>query len=363
MAMLKILFIGNSSTSSTSSHRANAIKRLGHDVRIEDPFKAFAKVLDSRLLGALHFRTGYRFLQPGMTNWIQRLIHTLTDKPDLLWVDSGELLGPRCLEILQKLGCPLVLYNLDDPTGNRDGRRFDSLIKSLPYYDLVAVVRKESERECRALGAKRVMLVYRSYDEIEHKPFDSISDIPKSFRSDVAFIGTWMRHEKRDEFLWELISSGIPVSIWGSRWENSRMFSKLKAHLRGGSLSGRDYVAAIQGSKICIGLLSKGNRDLHTQRSLEVPFAGGLFCAERTVEHQEMYKEGEEAVFWSDANECIKVCKQLLANDTLRENIRVAGMRRIKALKTGNEDVFKRIIDAALIGNSALSVPAQAVES
>jgi hypothetical protein len=295
--------------------------------------------------------------------WLKEVIQELPRQPDVVWVDSGELLGPGCVKLLKELGCPVVLYNLDDPTGKRDGHRFDSLVKAIPLYDLVAVVRKESEQECKALGAKRVMLVYRSYDEVEHKPFDSISGIPSSFRSEVAFIGTWMRHEKRDEFLWELISNGIPVSIWGSRWENSPLYSKLKSHLRGGSLSGRDYVAAIQGSKICIGLLSKGNRDLHTQRSLEVPYAGGLFCAERTTEHQEMYQEGKEAVLWSDATECVEVCKQLLADDILREKIRLAGIERIKQLRTGNEDVSKRIIEAALIGRSTQLVAAQPVES
>ena len=189
------------------------------------------------------------------------------------------------------------------------------------------------------------MLVYRSYDEVEHHPFQSIDEIPKEFRSEVAFIGTWMRNEKRDEFLMKLIDEGIPVSIWGNGWEKSPLFSKLRPHLRGPALSGRDYVAAMQGAKICLGLLSKGNRDLHTQRTLETPYAGGLFCAERTSEHQQLYNEGIEAVFWSDAVECARVCKQLLNDDVLREKIRLAGMKRVRAIKAGNEDVCNTILN------------------
>jgi len=343
--MALILYFGETSAGSTSLHRANAIRRLGHTVVIKDPFGEFSSDLHSLWPGAIHFRTGYIFLQRKIERWLTTELKREVVKPDLIWVDSGELFGPASLRILKSMNCPIVLYNIDDPTGKRDGRRFASLIKAIAMYDRVVVVRKETEFECKALGAKNVMLVYRSYDEVEHRPFQSIDEIPKDFRSEVAFIGTWMRNEKRDEFLMKLIDEGIPLSIWGNRWEKSPLFSKLKPHLRGPALSGRDYVAAMQGAKICLGLLSKGNRDLHTTRTLETPYAGGLFCAERTSEHQLLYKEGVEAVFWSDAAECARICRQLLDDDGLREKIRLAGMTRVRELKVGNENICESVLN------------------
>lgn len=340
--MATILYLGDSSSGSTSGHRARALERIGHVVKIADPYKAFASQLHSRFMGPIHFRTGYRLLNSKVVKWLASVLKT-QEKPDLVWVNSGELFGPASLSLLKNFGCPIVLYNNDDPTGGRDGRRFDSLLKALPYYDLCAVMREQNVNEFKEKGAKQVMRVFMSYDEDVHRPFDRMEDIPESFRSEVAFIGTWMRFEKRDEFLLELIRQGIPVSIWGDRWEKSPLFSQLKSHWRGNALRGRDYVAAIQGAKICLGLLSKGNRDLHTQRTLETPYSGGLLCAERTSEHLEMYKEGVEAVFWSDASECAKVCKTLLDNDKLREDIRRAGMQRVRDLKVGNEDVCRKI--------------------
>jgi len=94
-------------------------------------------------------------------------------------------------------------------------------------------------------------------------------------------------------------------------------------------------------------MLSKGNRDLHTTRSLEIPYAGGLLCAQRTVEHQGLYLEGVEAVFWSDAKECVKVCKDLLTNGKI-DQLRMAGMQRVRELKAGNEDVCRAILETAL---------------
>jgi hypothetical protein len=353
--MAYILYLGD--RFATSGHRANAIKRLGHTVDLRDPYKEVGKMLGS-WRGALHFRTGYTFLQSRMAKWLESIIEETSNRLDVIWVDSGELFGRECLKILRKAKCPVVLYNVDDPTGKRDGNRFNSLIKAIPDYDLIALVRKETAEECKTLGGKQVIRVFRSYDEVEHAPFASDLDIPSTFKSDVAFIGTWMRFEKRDEFLLELVAKGVPISIWGDRWEKSPHFGKLKSYWRGNALRGRDYVAAIQGSKICLGMLSKGNRDLHTQRSLEVPFAGGLFCAERTTEHQELYKEGTEAVFWSDAAECADICNRLLKDSTVREKIRTSGMERIRALKLGNEDVCRHVLKTLMEMPSELTATA-----
>ncbi len=318
-----------------------------------DPKMVVQKDLNSPILSAIHFRSGYRFLQSKILKWVNEIV--VKEKyADLVWVNSGELLGKQCLQTLQLLNCPIVLYNNDDPTGGRDGRRFDMLLKSVSYYSLCSVLREVNIEEYKALGAKKVVRVLMSYDEVIHKPFESLEDIDPKYRSEVAFIGTWMRHEKRDEFLLELIRQGVPVSIWGGRWQKSPYWKQLEPYYRGGALNGRNYVAAIQGAKICLGLLSKGNRDLHTRRSVEVPFSGGVLCAERTSEHQEMYKEGVEAVFWSDAAECAAICKRLLSDESLRERIRVAGMQRVRELGVGNEDICRKIIKVVNEDNMVL---------
>ena len=340
---MRILYIGSSSPASTSWHRSQALARLGHNVHIADPYESIRSSFQSPYFSYLHYGTGYRFVQKNVLYWISQLLNTVAT-PDVVWVDSGELLGREVLVLLKQIGSPVVLYNVDDPTGKRDGRRFNSLLKAISRYDLCVVVRKDNIQELTHYGANNVLRVYRSYDEVAHHPFEDPAEIPAQFRSEVAFVGTWMRDEHRDTFLLALAMQGIPISIWGDRWKKSPYWSALQPYYRGGSLSGREYVAAIQGAKLSIGLLSKGNRDLHTQRSLEIPFAGGLFCGERTTEHQALYAEGKEAVFWSDADECAKVCRDLLVDDVRREQIRKAGMQRVRDLKVGNEDICKQIL-------------------
>ena len=130
----------------------------------------------------------------------------------------------------------------------------------------------------------------------------------------------------------------------GARWERSQYWQQLKPFFRGNSLKGKYYIAAIQGSKICIGLLSKGNRDLHTTRTFEIPFVGSLFCAERTSEHADLFKENEEAVFWTNAEECAEKCRNLLNNEELINKISQNGRAKITQTKRGNEDVVRHIL-------------------
>lgn len=347
---MKILYIGHADPGSTSCHRADALIRLGHDVFLADPYAALFKCLQGQIRGALHYRTGYRLIQTAVCAWVLGLLKQHENWPEVIWVDGGELIGVKAAIKLRQFGCPTILYNIDDPTGHRDGHRWDSLLSALPAYDLCVVVREENVKEFYDLGARNVYRVWRSYDEMAHRPFDIIAKVPSEFRSDVAFVGTWIRGEERDEFLLALIDQGINVAIWGDRWEKSPGWSKLNAHWRGQALSGREYVASLQGAKVALGFLSSGNRDLHTTRSAEIPYAGGLLCAQRTVEHLAMYREGEEAVFWDDAVECAEVCRKLLDDDALREKIRQQGMTRIRSGSYGNESICNEIL-AQLLQN------------
>lgn len=356
--MARILYLGWTLQGGTALCRAQALRRLGHTVTIADPVLAVDRQLSNRWLGAAHFRTGYRALQWTMHDWVARICASLGDPPDIVWVDSGELLGIDCIRLLKSTGASTVLYNHDDPTGPRDGQRFASLRNAISAYDVCVVVRDENIDEFRALGASQILRVDRSYDEVMHAPFADPADIAPEFRSEVAFIGTWMRNEQRDRFIVDLINRGIPVSVWGARWGLSPFWPMLRPYYRGGNLSGREYVAAIQGSKICIGLLSSGNRDLHTTRTMEIPYAGGLLCAQRTHEHMAMFEDGREAVFWGNADECAHWCRTLLADGAQRESIRLAGMRRVRANGVGNETICVQVLETALqLRGQGLSAP------
>jgi spore maturation protein CgeB len=340
--LLRILYVGDDHPHSTSRQRANAFRRIGCDVELLNPASAYSQF---KLHPKINYMSGYQLVAPLVKRWLKSKL--CGKQFELAIVDGGLAISSSSVAFLHQHCTQIANYVIDDPTGLRDGNNWNTLRGAIADYDLWFVVRIESEQEFRHRGARKVVRIWRSYDEVAHAPFPSEQAIPQSFRSEVAFIGTWMKDEGRDGrdyFLLKLIEAGVPVSIWGGRWFKSPCWSKLKPFWRGGSLGGRDYVAAIQGAKITLGFLSKGNRDLHTQRSSEIPYIGGLLCAERTSEHLQMYQEGVEAVFWSSAEECIEVCRELLPDETKRRQITAAGMHRIKVLGLGNETICRKML-------------------
>jgi hypothetical protein len=261
---------------------------------------------------------------------------------DLCWVDGGELVTPKVIKLLRQHAEKIVNYSIDDPLGPRDGARNRAYRQSISDYDLCVVMREKNVDEAKALGAKKVVRVFMTSDEITHAPRDLTEADYKKWSSEVLFVGSWM--PERGSFLLALINKDVPLTIRGSHWHKSPEWSELKAYWKGDSINGDDYVKAIQCAKVCLGLLSKGNRDLHTSRSSEIPSCGGLLCAERTNEHLEMYEEAKEALFWKDAEECAAVCKSVLADETRRQSIAKAGHQRLKQNGHLNEIVLAEII-------------------
>jgi spore maturation protein CgeB len=336
---VKILYIGEDA--GTSRHRANALCRNGHVVHILDPRSLFIGLRQcQRIIDKWVFETGGLFLETFVSHRIQRKV-TNTDY-DLVWVNGGELVGPELVQALRRFGARIVNYNNDDPFGDRDRNKWRVYRRAVRFYDLVVVVRESNVKEAYRLGAKRVLCVYMSADEVAHAPRALRSEDEKQWSSEVAFIGTWM--PERGAFLARLIELGLPISIWGDRWKKAIEWSTVGPYWRGPGLETDAYAKAVQHSKICLGLVSKGNRDLSTTRSFEIPYLGGLLCAERTTDHLELYVEGDEAVFWSDADECAEICKQLLQDAKTRKRIAASG--RIRAIQNGhlNQNVTQRIL-------------------
>ena len=344
-----ILYFGSNSPFSTSRHRADALRRLGSEVSVVDPEELIGP--RRRWQAFFDYRTGYRWLQ----RWLLRALE-ITEAfsglyPDLIWIDSGELFGPSVLQwIASRFECSIILYNVDDPTGSRDASRFQTLRAALPHYSLCVFVRQETALEALALGARRVLTVHRSYDEIQHTPFQSASEHPPE--PVVSFVGTFIPGEARDVFLQELFNADLPLRLIGNRWQRSRHWTSLQRIYQGPGLSGAAYGQALGSAAVTLGMLSHQNRDLITTRSLETPACGGLLCAERTSEHQLLYEQGQEAVFWSSTLECIELCSRLLAEPQHSSAIRAAGLHEVRRLGVGNEDICRQILAALALSCS-----------
>lgn len=348
MKALNILYLGF--MSGTALDRANAYRRLGHTVHHLD---LRTLLPGSRWVDRITWHLGGDLFGPLLG---RRLGVALADRRfDLCHVESGEWVTPGVIRVLRRHAPKVINYNIDDPLGPRDGPLFRAYRRAVPEYDLLVVMREQNVTEAEALGARKVMWVFRSADEVSHAPRPLTEEDHRRWDCDVLFLGTWM--PERGPFLAELLRLGVPLTIQGSRWQKAPEWPTLQHAWRGDALTGDDYAKAIQCARINLGLLSKGNRDLHTTRSLEIPALGGLLCAERTVEHQAMYREGEEAAFWANAEECARVCKCLLDAESARQLMAARGRARLARNGHLNEQVLKRILVAAGARPTTVSLP------
>lgn len=333
-----ILYLGP--INGTCLDRANALRRLGHQVDHLD----LRKLLPSTLwVDRITWRLGGDWLVPLLIKPLQAWLAGRSF--DLCHVDGGEWVTPRVVRLLREHAGKVINYSIDDPFGPRDGPRFRAVRQAAAAYDLMAVVREVNVVEAQALGARNTVRIYRSADEVSHAPRAITAQAQSQWGCDVLFLGTWF--PERGPFLAELIRLGVPLTIQGSNWHKAAEWPVLKPHWRGGSIAGDNYALAIQCARINLGLLSKENRDLHTTRSLEIPALGGLLCAERTSEHEAMYRDGHEAVFWRDAAECAAVCQQLLADEPRRQAIAKAGLQRLRFNGHYNETIMASLLALA----------------
>jgi spore maturation protein CgeB len=334
---LNILFVG--ANGGNAVKRANALRRLGHDVRLIDPYSLFPW---RNFVGRLIYYGGAALIERYLKYKITPIISQ--SRFDLTFVDNGELLGCNVLSALRQVSPLIVNYNNDDPFHTRDKKKWRLYREAVPHYDLLAVVRQVNVAEAYSLGARKVLQVFMAVDELDG-PREITPRDRRRFPHEVLFIGTWM--PERGPFLQELLKAGVPLAIYGNDWQKAPEWPALQPAWRGPAIYGDDYLQAIQLAKVSLGLLSKGNRDLHTTRTFEIPYCGGLLCAERTSEHLQLYQEDVEAVYWSDVKECIEKCQKLLNDDKLRTEIAERGRRRCLCNGIFNESNLNKILKAA----------------
>jgi spore maturation protein CgeB len=334
---LKILFLG--ANGGNAVKRANALRRLNYDVMLIDPYSLFPF---RNFVGRLIYYAGASLIESYLKYRITPIISKCSF--DVTFVDNGELVGCNVLSALRKVSPIIINYNNDDPFGIRDKKKWRLYLEAVPHYDLLALVRQVNVAEAYSRGAKKVLQVFMAVDELDG-PREITPPDRARLSHEVLFIGTWM--PERGPFLQSLIQAGVPLAIYGNDWQKAPEWPTLQAVWHGPAIYGDDYLKAIQLAKVSLGLLSKGNRDLHTTRTFEIPYCGGLLCAERTSEHLQLYQEDVEAVYWSDVNECIEKCQKLLSDDKMRADIAEKG--RIRCLRNGifNEPNLKNMLEAA----------------
>lgn len=270
-------------------------------------------------------------------------------RPSVVWCDKQEHLAPATIEAMKSVGAVIVFYT-PDPYFQQPWLQTPRSNALLRAADLAVTTKSYEVDSYRCHGD--VLYMMHGFSEAVHRPVP----VADTDRIDIGFIGSW--EPRREAFLERCARRGLLVRIWGFGWEHlvsGRAGLRQRARLRrlangtpfeiarsaslSGHISAREvlgdaYAQALSSSAMSPGLLRTTlYPDQHTTRTFEIPACGTMLIAERTPEHEALFDEDVEAVFFQDEDELVDKAVFYSRHAEIRLEIAKAG--RARCLSSG----------------------------
>lgn len=329
---MNILFVGNLNPDGRTFQRRRALEELGHHVTALTTVPTNQTFFDK---GSIPYRVSWKLGLPLDRTGANRKIRqeVMRNSYDLVWIEKGNTVRPGTLQYVHRTarGMPIVSYTEDDMF-NRHNRSL-YYTRGLPYYDVVFTTKSynANPEELPALGARRVEFVDKAYDRHVHRPVKITQADVTAVGGDVGFIGSYAA--ERAAGMLYLARSGIRVRVFGGGSWEKMAGSHPNLVIEGQPLYSDDYAKGLCATRINLCFLRKMNRDMQTDRTMEIPACGAFMLAERTDEHLWLFEEGQEAAYFDSDEELLEKVRYYLDHDDERAAIARAGRQR--CLKSG----------------------------
>jgi len=325
---LKLLFIGESA--GRAKQRIDTFRAMGIQTTVI-PNIPNQKSGNYAVHLSLPQRISYKLRVPiDSTKLNKRVLAAIKkERFHIIFVEKSLVLHPSTLrKIKAQLPNARICWNSEDDMYAKHNQSV-FFRKGLPYYDTVFTTKSYNcqPNELPKLGAKNVVFIDKGFDETLHYPMEVTDSERTALCADVNFIGTF--EPVRAQRMLFLAQNGIHVRIWGNGWQHW-IGKHPNLTVEGKAIYQCDYTKALCGSKINLCFLRKINRDLQTDRTMEIPACGAFMLAERTNEHLRLFEEGKEAAFFDIDNpqELLEKVHYYLNHEQERQHIAKAGRKR-----------------------------------
>lgn len=250
---------------------------------------------------------------------------------------------PQVIEEIKRLGIVTMNWYCNA------SYQFHLVEEIAPAYDHCLVPEKFRMGDYRRVGANPIYM-----QEAANPDFYGPRKLPVDV--DVSFVG--QRYGDRPDFIRHLARRGIPVHVFGTRWQEAHARQR-RAPLRpllsglglrrlahpegiaGPPLSDDELVAMYSRSKVSLGFSSCGDTHQSGERILQVrlrdfeaPMCAAFYMVEWMDELTEFFEPDREMVFYRDADDLADRVRYFLRRPAERERIRWAGRRRALAEHT-----------------------------
>jgi len=360
---VKVLFIGNLAEGQTSLMRMEVLRELGHNISSlsTEVYWASAHVITRRLQKSLGRGGVVEKINSEFIEAVRR------SRPDIIWAEKQEYFKPEVLREISGMGIKIIHYT-PDPYFSLSWKRTKLLDECLPLYDCLITSKKYELEEYHKVNSNVIYIPLGFSDSVHRPSLTNDPAVRERYASDVSFIGGWEPRREEDlnalmrdvnctlkiwGYGWEFLQDGhwTPRRWWAMRRNAGREKFTIKVNpllsqaIQGDGAYGGEYARALSGAKINIGFLRKICPDQHTTRTFEIPACGSLLLADRSVEHSEFFKEGEEADYFSSKEEMIDKVQFYLSNESARKRIAINGFNRCQTSGYSYKEILKKSFD------------------
>jgi spore maturation protein CgeB len=268
---------------------------------------------------------------PDVARYNRMLVEAVVEvKPDVVWVEEPYFIYPDTLrEIHRWTGATLVCAYSDDPRDPaKRSRHFD---RSIGIYHVIFSTKDELLQRYFDVGSPYPAKFWKGYDPDRIHPVSLGEQEWETYGSTAAFIGhaDMVRGKSMRLAPLEALARAVQgTKIWGQSWSRVTWPADLADVVHPHQLDGVRYSKAICAAKVVIQIPSRLARDTHSSRSLEIPACRTLMLAERTVDHQILFEEDKEAVFFGSISELVDKARYYVTHHEERERIAQAGYER-----------------------------------
>jgi hypothetical protein len=321
---------------SSARQRMTALRELGHTVHAFDiwPYHTY----NNRWVRAATQRMAWG---PPLCAFNRDVLaYARACEYDWAWVDKGIWMYPETVAVLRERGRLAVHFTPDPALVYHRTRNF---VRAIPQYDVCVTSKRYETEEYRAAGARRLIFQMQGFDHHVFQPHPLTHEERSRLSCDVIFVGHSEPHYA--ECVLAAARETPNVAVWGDWKRAAAADPAIRALHRGPGIFMENYSKALGAAKIALGLLSRLAPDRHTTRTFEIPASGGFLLAERTEEHQELFEDGKEAVFFDGLDELREKIRYYLAHESQRKGIAAAGRERCISGKYRYKDRLEKLIE------------------
>lgn len=341
---MKILSIGQFSAngvSNTCLHRNWALKKFGKVKEIDSTLSKNFFLYRVINFFFSRFNLPIRFPSRELNATVQSAV--VDAKYDVVWIDKGVFISAYTIKFIKKKLPDTVIIGYSPDNMAERHNQSQHFLESLPFYDFYVTTKSYILDDLRGMGAKNVIFVNNAFEPTFHHQYDISDAEKKRLGGIVGFIGSW--EKERFESMKYLAEHGITVRIWGGGVWKKYIDKIPNLIVEGRGLFSEDYNKALSAFDISLCFLRKLNFDQQTTRTMEIPACGSMLMAERTMEHEMLFKEGEEAAFFSSNDELLEKCRYYIEHIDECHSIGFAGRNRCLSSGYSNDAMIRRVLE------------------